>query len=87
MIAEEIKKAIYILRNEYHTVSQHITHNECVEHNNAISLAIEKLQKEIPYTCKVEDNKFGYHKCKCGVYFVDKHFDGYCGRCGQKIKW
>lgn len=81
MTVEEIERAMLDIK------ARELHNGTNMRLRNINCTIYQALQKEIPYTCKVEDNKFGYHKCKCGVYFVDKHFDGYCGRCGQKIKW
>ena len=49
------------------------------------STAIKKqIIKELPL---MKLGKIQCHRCTCGAYFIDEKFDGYCGNCGQRIKW
>lgn len=82
----EIKEAINKIREHYRTVSMCATTQECRDNNEAIIIAVRAMGKQVPVILD-SDNKLGYHKCKCGVYFEDEHFDGYCGKCGQRIRW
>lgn len=57
----------------------------------SIKLAIEALEKQMPYKPKNEVNPEypalgrNYY-CKCGVMFMDKATN-YCGNCGIKLDW
>jgi hypothetical protein len=52
--------------------------------SDAIEIAIETLEKQIPY--KPTERKGFEGKCKCGVVFLDR-LTNYCGNCGQKLDW
>lgn len=93
----EIERAIEILKDSYKTASMCLTSNDCKEHNEAIDLTINALEKEIP-------KKIYHHKwvgidgvpydlcpnCKtnlCTNGFVPSKKEKYCANCGQKLDW
>lgn len=47
-------------------------------------LAIQALEKQIPYTPTKCNVTLG--RCKCGVGFISKTTN-YCGNCGQALEW
>ena len=49
-------------------------------------VALEALDKQIPFEPETYDLKIGVGRCKCGVEFMDKKTN-YCGNCGQKLRW
>ena len=62
----------------------------------AIDMAINALEKQIPKKVKIE--QWIYTKCDCGYEFSKHHGDGYysiplenktkyCPNCGQKLNW
>ena len=51
-----------------------------------IGVALEALDKQIPFEPETYDLKIGVGRCKCGVEFLDKKTN-YCGNCGQKLRW
>lgn len=93
----EIERVIAILKDYYKTVSMCLTSDDCEEHNKAIDLAINALEKQIP--------KKIYHRqwvgidgvpydlcptcrtnlCTDGIFPNKK--ENYCGNCGQKLDW
>ena len=52
----------------------------------ASKIAIEVLNKQIPFTPETNNLKVGLGRCKCGAEFLDK-LTNYCGNCGQRILW
>ena len=55
-------------------------------HKEFLDVAIEALEKQIPYTIVNrgdENDKYGH--CKCGAFAVDIH--KYCPKCGQTMDW
>lgn len=51
-----------------------------------INVAINALDKQIPFTPETNNLKVGLGRCKCGAEFLDK-LTNYCGNCGQRILW
>ena len=56
----------------------------------AIDMAINALEKQIPKNPHINFEKFSGVWCSCGKYlgkgyFVDK--PSYCSNCGQKLDW
>ena len=49
-------------------------------------VALEALDKQIPFEPETDHLKIGVGRCKCGVEFLDKKTN-YCGNCGQKLRW
>ena len=49
-------------------------------------VALEALDKQIPFEPETDHLKIGVGRCKCGVEFLDKKTN-YCGNCGQKLMW
>ena len=49
-------------------------------------VALEALDKQIPFEPFTDRLKIGVGRCKCGVEFLDKKTN-YCGNCGQKLMW
>ena len=66
------------------------------EHHEAMKVAIEALEKQIPQKVKYK-NRHGegfdlynrdYYNCpRCGRRLRNKQKDNRCGRCGQAIDW
>ena len=70
---------------------------DCIEWCGALGLmpfceecrwgvALEALDKQIPFEPFTDRLKIGVGRCKCGVEFLDKKTN-YCGNCGQKLRW
>ena len=64
--------------------------------DDAVSIAINALEKQIPKKVKIQ--QWIYTKCDCGYEFSKDHGDGYysiplekktnyCPKCGQKLDW
>ena len=56
------------------------------ELRNAIDIAIEALEKQIPKGVEIIDYGFGkreYHCPSCGLLV----YNSYCDECGQKLDW
>ena len=51
-----------------------------------LGVALEALDKQIPFEPETDHLKIGVGRCKCGVEFLDKKTN-YCGNCGQKLRW
>lgn len=49
-------------------------------------VALEALDKQIPFEPETDHLILGVGRCKCGVEFLDKKTN-YCGNCGQKLMW
>ena len=49
---------------------------------------VKLINKEIEYVPKKDwIGNIDVHTCKCGASYIDACFDGYCGKCGQKLRW
>ena len=81
--------------NEANTIlkAEIVHHPECSIFAEALGLAIQALEKQIPKKV-VKDEKWSY-KCPCcgecaetdcGDAFYDYRLD-YCNGCGQKLDW
>ena len=66
------------------------------EQKEALKVAIQALEKQIPKKVKIE--QWIYTKCDCGYEFSRHHGDGYysiplenktkyCPNCGQRLNW
>ena len=51
-----------------------------------IGVALEALDKQIPFEPETDHLIIGVGRCKCGVEFLDKKTN-YCGNCGQRLMW
>ena len=58
--------------------------------NEAIGIAINALEKQIPKKPHKNFEKFSGVWCSCGKYFGKGYFvdkSSYCTDCGQKLDW
>lgn len=84
------EEAIEYITERYVTMSMCLTLDECRKHNNAISMAIEALEKQMPK--KPTRGKYGHTECACCGWIVES-FCGdleqypFCPNCGQAIDW
>ena len=67
-----------------------VHHPECSIFEEALGIAIQALEKQIPKKPHKNFEKFSGVWCSCGKYlgkgyFVDK--PSYCTDCGQKLDW
>ena len=67
-----------------------VHHPECSIFAEALGLAIQALEKQIPKKPHKNFEKFSGVWCSCGKYigkgyFVEKQ--SFCSNCGQKLDW
>ena len=70
--------------------SEYKFHGECSVFGEALILAINALEKQIPKKPHKNFEKFSGVWCSCGKYlgkgyFVEKQ--SFCSNCGQKLDW
>ena len=51
-----------------------------------LGVALEALDKQIPFEPETDHLIIGVGRCKCGIEFIDKKTN-YCGNCGQRLRW
>ena len=77
------EEAIEYITERYVTMSMCLTLDECRKHNNAISMAIEALEKQVPKKPYLEYG--GWHCKSCGFDVLSDEY--FCPLCGQAIDW
>ena len=79
------EEAIEYITERYVTMSMCLTLDECRKHNNAISMAIDALEKQVP---KKPPNHDGMVCPSCNSKARYGHpYEYYCPHCGQAIDW
>ena len=62
---------------------QKVINEQC----QALNIAIEAIEKQIPKKTLPEKRYYGHGRCpSCNAVFTDKTTN-YCGNCGQAIDW
>ena len=61
--------------------------DECINKGFTLDSLIEARWRQTPYKPSKKNLVAGVGKCKCGVEFVYKSTNSFCGNCGQKLDW
>ena len=70
--------------------SEYKFHGECSVFGEALTLAINALEKQIPKKPHKNFEKFSGVWCSCGKYLGKGYFvetQSFCSNCGQKLDW
>ena len=86
------EEAVEYITERYVTMSMCLTIDECRKHNEAISMAIEALEKQIPKKPLHMHKNYYCPICKEDGWMlwddaIPNDMDEYCGKCGQAIDW
>ena len=89
------EEAIEELKERYLGMSAYADREQFQKANQALDMAIEALEKQIPKKCETREGRKAYRCPLCGEWFIGSVDDmiyrgaepNFCSLCGQALDW